>query len=47
MLSYNYYTKPEHIDEIGEKVVKMYFPSGEVDDNSHMEAVKVVYLNNI
>ncbi|XP_060878026.1 esterase FE4-like [Metopolophium dirhodum] len=41
MMNYNYYTEPENIDEIGEKVVKKYFPSGGIDDHSHINAVKM------
>lgn len=41
MLSYNYYTKPEYIDEIGEKVFKKYFPSGSIDDHTHINAVNM------
>lgn len=41
MLNYNYYTKPEYIDEIGEKVFKKYFPSGSIDDHTHINAVNV------
>lgn len=33
--------KPDKIDEICEKVLKKYFSSGSIDDNSHMEVVKV------
>lgn len=39
---YNYYAKPERIDEIGEKVLKKYFPSGEIVDNTQVEASKVI-----
>lgn len=44
---YNHYSKPDKIDEIGEKVLKRYFPSGRIEDNSHMEAVKVRNYFNI
>lgn len=47
MTSYNYYTEPENIDKIGEKVLKKYFPSGGIDDHSHINAVKVgTIINN-
>lgn len=46
MLHYNYYTKPEYIDEIGEKVFKKYFPSGSIDDHTHINAIKVCTLFN-
>jgi len=45
-MNYNYYTKPENIDEIGEKVVNKYFPSGGIDDHSHINAVKVGTIIN-
>jgi len=41
MMNYNYYTEPENIDEIGEKALKKYFPSGGIDDHTHINAVKV------
>jgi len=41
MVGYNYYTEPEKIDEIGDKVLKKYFPSGGMDDHTHVNAVKV------
>lgn len=46
--NYNYDTKPEHIDEIGNTVLKKYFPSGEIDDD--LVTIKVVIyiiFNNI
>lgn len=42
MVGYNHYAKLEDIDEIGEKVLKKYFPSGIMDDNTHRESVKVI-----
>jgi len=48
MLAYNYYIQPESVDEIGEKVVKKYFPFGGMDDHTHINAVKVgIIINNI
>jgi len=41
IVNYNYYTKPEYIDEIGEKVLKKYFPSGGIDDHTHINAVNM------
>lgn len=40
----NHYTKPDEINRIGEEVIKKYFPTGEINDNSHLDAVKVMYL---
>lgn len=42
MTGYNHYAKLEDIDEIGEKVLKKYFPSGILDHNTHLESVKVI-----
>lgn len=42
MLHYNHYTKEEYIDEIGQLVLKEYFPSGTIDDDSHFNAVHVI-----
>jgi len=48
MTNYNYYTEPKFIDKIGEKVRKKYFPSGGIDDHTHINAVKVgTIINNI
>jgi len=48
MANYNYYTKSENIDKIGEKVLKKYFPSGGIDDHTHVKAVEVgTIINNI
>lgn len=50
MLFYNHYTKLEDLDNIGDRVLKEYFPSGKLDDNTHSNAVNVidsiVYLYN-
>jgi len=42
MLFYNQYTRHEDLDEIGDIVLKEYFPSGRLDDNTHLNAVKVI-----
>lgn len=47
MLFYNQYTRPENLDEIGERVLKEYFPSGRLDDNTHSNAVNVINLISI
>ncbi|KAL4097005.1 hypothetical protein QTP88_021850 [Uroleucon formosanum] len=41
MMNYNYYTESGNIDEIGEKVLKKYFPSGGMVDHTHINAVKM------
>jgi len=45
-MNYNYYTQLENIDEIGEKVLKKYFPSGGMVDHTHINAIKVGIYNN-
>jgi len=47
MLFYNQYARPEDLDEIGERVLKEYFPSGRLDDNTHSNAVNVINLISI
>lgn len=42
MLFYNQYTRLENMNEIGERVLKEYFPSGSLDDNTHSNAVNVI-----
>ncbi|XP_060878022.1 juvenile hormone esterase-like isoform X1 [Metopolophium dirhodum] len=42
MLFYYQYTRPEDLDEIGERVLKEYFPSGRLDDNTHSNAVNMI-----
>lgn len=42
MLHYNYFTKEEYIDEIGQLALKEYFPLGTVDDDSHYNAIDVI-----
>jgi len=50
MLFYNQYTKLEDLDKIGDRVLKEYFPSRRLDDNTHSNAVNVIdsiiYLYN-
>lgn len=41
---YNFFTRPEHIDEIGEKLLKKYFPAERIGDHTHLNAVKVTYF---
>lgn len=43
MVGYNHYAKQDDINEIGEKVLKKYFSSGILGDNTHRESVKVIY----
>lgn len=38
---YNYYTKPEYIDEIGTRIMKKYLPQGGIED---MDTVEVIFL---
>lgn len=46
MAFYYSYVKPDKINEISEIALKRYFPSGNIEDDSHMEAVQVRnYLN--
>lgn len=47
MLFYNQYSKPEDIDEIGERVLKEYFPTEALDDDTHSNAVNVIILRLI
>jgi len=44
MLLYNQYTKLEDVNEIGERVLKKYFPSGSLDDDTHSNAINVIYI---
>ncbi|XP_050428135.1 esterase E4-like [Adelges cooleyi] len=39
LLMYNHFTLPKHLAEIGEKLLKKYFPLGRIDDQSHLNAV--------
>lgn len=41
LLMYKHVSLPEHIDEIGDQIMKKYFPSGRLDDHSHLNAVDV------
>lgn len=47
LLEYTHLSLPEHFDEIGNEILKMYYPSGEVDDNSHLNTVAVCVLTFI
>lgn len=47
ILQFNYYTKPEYINEIGTQLLEKYFPSGEINDDSHINAVKVIFCSHI
>lgn len=42
MASYNLYTRPELVDGIGEKLLTKYFQSGDINDNTHSNAVDVI-----
>lgn len=41
ILVYDSSALPEHRDEIGKKLMEMYFPSGRMDDHTHKNAVEV------
>lgn len=41
IMFYDQYTIPEDIDEIGQRVLKEYFPSGALDNDTHSNAVNV------
>lgn len=47
LMNFSNTMKPDKIDEIGEKVLKRYFPSGNIEDDSHIEAVQVRNDQNI
>lgn len=44
LLVYSHLSLPENIDEIGNEIMKMYYPSGKVEDNSHLKTVEVCYI---
>lgn len=41
MMIYDQYTMSKDIDEIGQRILKEYFPSGALDDDTHLNAVNV------
>lgn len=41
-MSHQYFTND--LDEIGEKVLKKYFPSGKIGDHSHLKTVEVIFI---
>lgn len=40
---YNYYTKPEHIDDVGTQILKEYFPQGGMETRD-LNAVEVIFF---
>lgn len=42
LLSYKHATLPEHLDEVGDRIMKKYFPSGVIGDHMHSNAVDVI-----
>jgi len=34
---------PKHMDEINNRIIEKYFPSGKIESDSHLDAVKVLY----
>lgn len=42
IMSHQYYTLD--LDEIGEKIFKKYFPSGKIEDHSHIQTVEVTVI---
>lgn len=44
MLFYNQYSKPEEIDDIGQRALKEYFSTGSMDGDTHSNAVNVMPL---
>lgn len=47
MLMYKSSSLAEHWDEIGDRIMKMYFPSGRINDHSHSNVVDVCNIFNI
>lgn len=45
LMMYKHVALPEHFDEIGDRILKKYFPSGRLEDNSHLNAVDVRMLS--
>jgi hypothetical protein len=41
MLMYQHLALPDYIKDIRDKVMKKYFPTGKIEDNSHSEVVNV------
>ncbi|XP_050531732.1 juvenile hormone esterase-like [Daktulosphaira vitifoliae] len=42
LLFYKHFAKPEHFDEISNLMLKEYFPTGQVDDHTHSNAVDLI-----
>jgi len=43
LLMYKHVSMPKHFDEISNRIMEMYFPSGKIESNSHLDTVKVLY----
>ncbi|XP_025194178.1 venom carboxylesterase-6-like [Melanaphis sacchari] len=42
LLMYKHVSMPEHLDEITNRIMKMYFPSGKIENDSHLDTVKLI-----
>lgn len=42
LITYKHVALPEHWDDIANRIMKKYFPSGRIEDNSHSNAVDVI-----
>lgn len=44
IIGYKHVSLPEDWDEIGNRIMKKYYPSGKIDDNTHSTAVDVCFI---
>ncbi|XP_060847593.1 juvenile hormone esterase-like isoform X1 [Rhopalosiphum padi] len=42
LLMYKHMSLPKHMDEINNRIIEKYFPSGKIESDSHLDAVKMI-----
>lgn len=42
LLMYKHVSMPKHLDEISNRIIERYFPSGKIENDSHLDTVKMI-----